>query len=349
MSSSQCWLGIIAVMLSVTGLPVAAQNAGEGPDLPQSVVTTKVPLSSTQKEVVDNYVDYWTQALIREQETRVPAAAMELYRPLKDANASAIFSGDYAAAVSLALEQAVAPDQQVVTRMNAMIILRTIAAPRVEVCLSAGLSDENPGVRYLAAMALGAIGDRSELTDEQHQALFAALKVALRSEEDQLVAGQMLVGMLGLLELPAARVELADGLNRRVEVRAENPNLAVDADLKALTELFRHLLRSDQKMPDELARAAFRIISASATALDEQADLGVNRGMVKQYRELILLADNVLREVVAAEGKPERAALENALLNGRYEVVVLQVGVWRELLVRPPHQLDRMQLEVRFP
>jgi hypothetical protein len=342
MSFRRCLLGIIVAALAVTSQTVVGQDAdSHGPVLPREIIAAPDVLPHAKRQQIDQFVDYWTKELVSaELEEAVPAARVMLEAPVKDPSATKIFKSAYATAVIRKLADAVATDR-LMTRLNTMILLRSVAAPLIEKRIRAGLEDENPAVRYLAAMAANAAGGRNEneVADGQKQDILKALTEAFNSEGDPIVAGQMLDGMLGLVDLSEARLELLSSIDARVAIHARNPNLPIDSDARVLKELFRYLLRHDPNISKDLARAltltGYRLMALSAGVLEGQR---ADEGMDKQYEDIVLLADDLLRWVLvkklkvtgpAAELLPNEKAVEKDILDKNYKTVLERVEQWR--------------------
>ena len=365
MRSSRCLWSVMIAVLGMAGPPVIGQDSDGGTTLSKATMTSTVVLTNVQQGEIDRYVSHWAGVLIDEADALVPLARVELTAPFRTPGATDIFLGSYGVSVSRKLAGAVSSEQRIVTRLNAMIVLRLVAAAEVEDRISSGLQDANPAVRYLAGKAAGALGSRRELGVEQKQAILGALARAFRNEADPLVSGQLLLGLLGLRELPRAQQELLKGLDKRITDHAvaftqldadgnRYPSPAVDADFKALNALYKYTLQTVQGLSLErarpLVRVAFRLFSLSATVLnDPRAD----EGMDKQYVKLVGLGDTILRDMLkqlgVTEGLPSEKELSTAVLNKRYDVFLDHVEQWRILLIGLPLELSAEELEVRFP
>ena len=213
MSLSRSLRGIfLVVVLCIAGLPAMAQDVDDDTKLSKAVVTSTVVLTTTQQQEIDEYVTYSAGKLIDGADYEVPAARARLHQPFNDPSATDIFKGRYSISICRRLAGAVSEQQRVVTRLNAMILLRSVGAKGVEDLIRPGLSDGNPSVRYLASKAAAGDGKRPELELGQKKALLGALTRAFRNETDPLVAGQVLLGYVGLLDLPDAQQALLEGL-----------------------------------------------------------------------------------------------------------------------------------------
>jgi len=348
---------VILVALGTVSGPLAAQDSddSEARSLDRSTIQSNSVLTKTQRKELDDYVTYWVEQL-KGAVDRVPAARDKIEQPFNNPGATKIFISAYSAAVIRKLAGAVnAQRHPVATRLNAMLIVQNIAAPDVENLIRLGLDDPSPSVVYLTAKAVGQIGKRDELSPTQKTEILGMVGGSLRQERHPLVAGQLLLSMLGLVKMDEAQEAVLDALDYRVTDHAKDPNIPMDADWRALRDLFRHLLRTTGELrpsqAKEWARVTYRLYSLSVTVLDgELAD----EGMDKQYRSVIKLCDTILRWLLAEQGIneatfPGKDKLKQAILNERYDVLAVQADKWRQLLKGKPLSIPAGRLEVRFP
>lgn len=358
MSPGRCLLGAILVALGIMGGPLAAQDSdvNQGPSLGRGLVHSSAGLTDLQRQEIDDYVTYWVEQL-GGADDQVPAARVRIERPFNEPGATKIFILAYSAAVTRKLAGAIDPQRQpVVTRLNAMLIVRNIAAPDVEDLIRLGLDDPSPSVVYLTAKAVGEIGKRDELSLAQKREILRAVEGSLPQERDPLVAGQLLLSMLGLVEMEDSRLALFQALDYRVTDHAKDPNIPIDADWNALRDLYRdQLRRTTEKLPldqaEQWARVTYKLYRLSVTVLHHGL---ADEGMDKQYRSMIKLCDNILRWLLDEQGVDEAqmsdtAKFKQALLNERYDMLAAQADKWKQLLTAPPLSIGAVRLEVRFP
>ena len=360
MSSSPRLLGVVAVAICIVCGPVAAQDtdASREPVLSRTVMQSSTILSDLQRQDVDQYVEYWVGELIKGADDRVPHARAKIDEPFRAPGATKMFLSAYSVSVSGKLGGAIAPPdrRRVVTRLNAMLTVRNVTDARVGDLIRMGLDDPNSAVRYLAAKAVGVVGQSEEVSEAQKTAILLSATRTLRSERDQLVVGQLLLGLLGLADMREARVELLEAINRRVDEHANQPNMALDGDTRALRELFRGIVQRNATPEDLpaaeatlLAQVAFRLMDVSATVLDEQR---AEEGMDRQYRKLYELCDTILRWLAggqeASGSIPAKDTVRAALLNKRHDQLAEFAARWRQLLTAPPFDIDARRLQVQF-
>ena len=360
MSPRRSLSGVILVALCIMVSPLAAQDSDvdEVPSLGRSLVQSNAVLTEAEREEIDDYVEYWVDQLKGAADQEVPAARVRIEQPFNDPTASKIFISSYSVTVARRLSGAIGdPDsQRVSTRINAMLIVQKIAAPGVEKLIRLGLDDKSPSVVYLTAKAVGKIGQRPELSLAQKELILRAVEDSLRQERDPLVAGQLLLSMLGLVEMEDARRALLEALDYRVTDHAKNPNIPIDADWSALGGLFLYQLRhTTQKLPlaqaQQWARATYRLYRLSVTVLHHGL---ADEGMDKQYRSMIRRCDNILRWLMDEQGVnkttfPDKDKFEQARLTDRYDTLATQADQWQRLLTTRPLSIASGRLEVRFP
>lgn len=354
-------LGVWALALCLGGLPALGQPA-DGPRLSAEIMQTTTVISAEQQQAIDQFQEYWVDRLAAGRDYEIAEARNRLVEPFNFAGATRVFIPAYSGALSRRLLPLLRSND-VAVRVNTMIVAQHLTDNALVDVVQQGLKDPNPAVRYRAAKAVGEIGARDDrdkrLAPATKEALLTALIQASRAESQMPVANQMLVGLIGLIEIDAARKELSELLSQRVALHAQDPNLPVKPDLDGLRALYRYLAQrlaaagvSAREREDDLRTLtllAGRMLILAATILDEQR---ADPGMESQYRRMVEDTDNLLRWTVRDQLTPELEIprpIQQEIRNRDWKVIRLRAEEWRALLRGAPLNFEDARLAVSFP
>ncbi len=343
------FMSMVAVLLTQ---PALGQNR-----IPYDIVTTESALTADQRERIEAYVDLRLAWLLKGQSDQVTQAREELIEPFGLVGASRIFTLAYSAAVSKRLINVIHSNDLLV-RINTMIVAASLIDPGVVRLIEIGLTDDNPAMRYCAAKAVGDAdtvdvpGTRRELSRDNQQQLLAAMKKAAEAESSQQVLHRLLLGIVSL-EVPEAAVYLMEQFNQRVAQYTTDPSLPVAPMTQVLRMMYINLIQASARgkelskdVIDSVTRVAFRYQVASAAILN----IGAPTAEIKRaHIEMIGLTDSILNwvaQTVLDEGSPRPGSVKNELAIENWPGVMLETEDWRQLLLDPPFGFTAEELLV---
>jgi len=352
------WCVMAIALVLATGPLYAQDNA---PTIPIGVANASSALNDSQKSSIDQYINYWIAELTKGDNLEISAARGELIRPFGMAGASDIFLTAYSSSMAQKLIGALqSPNMQV--RLNTMIVVGNLTEQTVVEMIRIGLSDKSPSVRYRAAKAAADVGaadekraaNQKKLNMNQRKALFEVLAAALRVERDHYVIEQLLLALLGLMEMDEARGLLVTTLNERVQAHAAIPNLSLKPEIDAATKLMRRVVgQKDEASVRQLLPLAARWYSLCQGILKSGR---ANAAADMQYRDLLKICEKILRYCVgqlAPELLPraprEEVDVAELLKGNQLDMLALRDGEWRTLLEQSPIGLNGNQLRVTIP
>lgn len=354
MSDRWCRWDVMAITLLLAAAPLFAQDSE--PRIPSDISNSSTVLNDSQKGVIDSYVKYWIGILNSGGDDEVTTARNKLIEPFGLVGATDIFLTAYSASITRQIGPTLRSDR-VLVRLNAMICVGFLGEQSVVEMIRAGLADKVSAVRYRSARAAGEVlvaedkrpGNQKKFDAKQRQVLFEVLRDSLRAEQDQFVVEQLLMALLGLLDLPDARDLLIKKLDERVAIQAANPNLALKPVLEGLKKLaLRGYELKDPAAAKQLLPLVARWFSLSATALrGQKADQAAD----SQFRTLVFYCDTVMRwcvKLLAPELTAQLPAEDvgDLVKNRNWEMLSLRDAEWRVLLTKPPLSIDANLLKV---
>lgn len=322
--------------------------------IPYDVVTATVALSPSQLAHIEQYLEDKVARLVEGDPEEVVRARRQLIEPLSWAGGTEIFNLAYSSAAAYRLNQAVKSDQLLV-RLNAMIVVHALDDPGVLGLVVKGLADPNPAVRYWAGKSVSqSITDR--LASDQQRYLLEALTKVMLTEKSERVLQRLLVAVVSL-NIPEAATKLLDGLNNRVSLHAVNPNLPMGAALEGLRTLFIKMVEATANGQDiatesirQIAMVAYRYLDLSAALLD--LDLP-NKENQSNYRDMIKLNDAILRWTVRQmppEGGPGiPPTIQSELAAENWPFIRLRAEEWKRVLIQSPFSFGPVDLMVTIP
>jgi hypothetical protein len=347
--------GLVSVMtiaLLLAG-PAIVRAQDDEPRISQPVISATTVLNDEQQQQIKTYVAYWADLFESGNEQEVPVGRTRLIEPFNSAGATDIFITAYSAAVAMKLKPLIDHSNPLV-RVNGMLVLRYVSDRGVVDLLRTGLADDNPGVRYLAAQAAGAVGANRRVAGEQRQRVFDTIQTSLASEPDQRVVEQLLLAMLGVANDTDARKTLIGHINRRLDVHASFPQLSVKAVYEVQAKLYRRLISAGGQLDREAVRTmlpvAARSLLLATTVLDRQlGEPSVNT----QYKNVITITDTILRWGVG-ELAPELASkapakLDESVQRRDWKAVMVRAEEWKHLLTQAPLNYSADQIQINVP
>ena len=309
-------------------------------------IITADNLTGQQRNNIDSYVARHGGDLIAGEPAQLATARRALLAPWGVDDATAAFRQHYRAALAEQIDAALASDE-VLVRLNGMILAARVELELDEPRLLELLADDSPAVRYWAAAAVRQLAASGRLGSTRQQALVAHLRPRIDAEADAAVLEQLLVALAALSPEHAAE-PLLEALNARVAGHVEAPGRSVAPAHSAMQRLHRRLTEADNAPVAarvQLSRTALRYMDALAGALAEH-ELDASRQ--RQYARGVALTDHILRTMhsgLGGGGNPP-GALTQAIEAGDWEAVRSAVGRWRTLLQQGPYNLDEADLAV---
>lgn len=348
---------VMIVLLGAMPVSALAQN-----NIPTNLVSATNPYSAADQAQIDRFLDTMIQRMASQDDASLGEARRLLvgqFTRVQDGQGR-IFLQYISNGLSRRLKQLTAPGQRMIVRLNAMIVVESVAQHQASAAVidlvSHGLSDASPAVRYWAGKAVANLASNanSNMGVQQQATLLNSLKAALGQEQSNAVYQQLLSCLVKLNLMPGATSLLLDELQSRASVHARDPQLAITPILESLTELFQSIIRqqaSNESVPTEQVRritqVAYRYLLTAATNL---ADDRIDRDDAKSYRDMVTYTDTILRwttEQLGVDGADVPAKFDRAVDNGQWSEVRLRTTEWQKLLL-DKLGFDEADLAVQF-
>lgn len=357
------WLAV-AILCSVLGVRAHAQSQSggqQGPQLDPQLLNQQQPLTSTEKQQITSYVDFYLDELQNGSPQQVSVARSRLLDPLRRPQVPQGFMQGYTEVYVQRVLNRLAEGRDAM-RLNVMIVAPRLAVQEALQLIQQGLTDENPGVRYWAAKALATIAqrptDQNGLSSEQQLAALDLLRNSIGNESSNAVLTQLLQAM-SKLEVREAFDALLDALIRRLAFHTNSAGEPMMPEQEALRNLFQTLVRLEaqgQNVQDpvrQIARAAllYMTIAARQAEQAEQAGQPLSPPQIADREAMIRLADQILRWAMplptmlgpAAQGQMPQP-ITNALTRREWNFILTQANEWRRLLRDASVPQDQLQL-----
>jgi hypothetical protein len=252
-SALRLWVLFAAMTCMFLDAPAFAQQ----PPFPITA-TTAESLSPEQRKQIEDYAKYFSRLLTASTTPQSLVEARErLMLPMRGNGLSPAFRDFYAQTV-LAEVRPLAQSQDLVIKMNGLIIASDMPASGVADMAIDTLKDPSAAVRYWAAKAIArasasASAEGSLFSPEQQKKLLATLQEAMPAERSDLVLEQMYQALAGL-SIPEAQDVLIKILKVRVGVAAAGINNGIVADQNGFSKLMERLLIEEARGQDVTAR-----------------------------------------------------------------------------------------------
>jgi len=348
-------LSATLVVLVMSG-SLWAQSA---PSIPSGLLTAN-SLTAPDIRTLTDYVRYWIDRLVSEDDAQVVNARKMLVAPFLKGNAA--FNAVYSSQLSPELTNG-AGSKRVIVRINSMIIACKLVDNAATNVIKAGLKDANPAVRYWAGKAVVEhIAHRPSIPDPEQTDLLASLTEAMarnaadEREASSEVVEQLLVAMGGLT-IDKATIGLLDSLRSRTVTLAAHPTAPVAADIRGMLNLYKRLLDSTtrgQPIPKDalplMARVACRYMALMAEILD---DKHVPQDKRSDQHQMLEKAEIVLRWSTTQMAQDMNAKLtklpdkiEPLMASQNYKSIRLIAEEWRGVLASPPFNFSSSDLAI---
>ncbi|MFG0248645.1 MAG: HEAT repeat domain-containing protein [Phycisphaeraceae bacterium JB051] len=339
---------IIVLTVVFTGINANAQQL----KLDSALISTTQTLDGAQQLKLDEYANFWIQKMLTSQDPEVSAARDQLVSPLRHPSATEVFKAAYSATLIGKIPEKLIQSQRMIVRFNAMLCLADLSDKSAIPIVQAGLADNNPAIRYLAAQAAGKLG--AKLDNTSQVMVLTLLQNVFFNEPDQVVIEQIL-GSMSQLTIPQARSTMLFALNEHVNVHHGNPTITLKADYDAMRILFKNIVTEQaggQEIPlqvsKQFARAAFRFMLHCSRALDQGR---VHQSLQNQYTSMIQLSENILRWIsTRAMQVPENSLPQNDMApnirTGAWTTLHLRSQEWGAMLQGAPFNISQRDLAV---
>jgi hypothetical protein len=335
-------------MLVLVGFEAALQAQEK---LPPELIAANAALDGAQQRKLDDYANYWIQNMLSSTDAQVSDARDKLVSPMRHPSAGSVFKSAYSATLIRLLPQLLANNRMLV-RFNAMLCVSSLEDKSAIDMIQAGLADNNPAIRYLAAQAAGKMGKKLDPSDQMR--ILTLLQASFIQEPDQVVVEQLLNGM-SQLTVPQARLAMLEALNMHVDVHDSNTNITLKSDSDAMQSLLRDLVTEQTngvKIPFQVTKqyavAACRFMVHCATALEQNL---VHPTMVAQYTKMIEDCEKTLRWICTRPMGMEDKNLPQDDMRPNMQAkqwlaVRLRAEEWRKTLQDPPFNTSQRDLAV---
>ncbi len=344
---------MVQTLLSAFWLVALAAPAAAQPQIPNSIREgTSSPRGAEQ--VIEEYIDYWLQALADPQDTSVRKAREALTEPLRSPG-SEIFKSAYSGRLSSRLGPALASDD-VVVRLNAVMAVGHLVDPGAIELIETALADTRLGssaIHLHAARSAARLAESGRLGPKESTALVEGLQAAYDVERAQ-PAVEEIMRALGALGTEESGAVLLDIINARSALHAANPRLPIRAEIEGMTRLARAMTRQvlegrlerEDPRVRRMGQVGHRYFCHCATWL---RDADSDNPFRADHARMAKLSDEVLRLVMEVLDKDARLPekVEPEIDKGRWEEVVLRCREWETVLLR--HGFNAKELAIPAP
>lgn len=345
------WVGVCVIVASLAGGGVSAQF------LSADIIAAERIDDAMRQEMLD-LVSPAMKKLVSGEPEAVSDARGTLLNPLRDASATGVFKQAFSELIAPRIEAA-ATHENLLVRLNAMILLAQMTDEPSKALVIAGLEDESLAVQRKAMEALRsrvqqyllmpANNDRARIGIESAVERISAMLDARPAPHPIVVTPAMMVFLD--INTPESHARLVEHLNQRVAVHAANPGQRFDGELIAIERLAR-VVTGSRPFPKALAaalnRAALRYgrlaIAQLSTGKLETRDAAEAADMLGQCLQ-------ALGAVTAAAGinpPPGQAQVRTWLQEEDWQAIrTLIQDAWPPILSAEPFNLTEQDLAVQ--
>ena len=324
----------------VPTLPTAAA----APEMPRparlspQLMLNQAPLSSEQIGQIDAYVGGWAKILCQStNQHEVAEARRQMLEPLRFPQLAPGVREALVKSMSSAIAGC-ANAEQPISRLNALIIGAELANASVFDLSAAGLTDNDPAIRYWAAKAAADVAEKTQnaFNEAQQKQLLASLKQAMSGESSDMILEQM-ARAIATLNIPEAQQALLDIVGERVAVFLAEPNQALRVDVKVLGDMQRRLALLDANGQNieaplrQLLTVTGKYAHAVAKMLQENR---IGEEVRPHAIEMMNIADGVFAfgrdrlDATVPAGPPLATEATAGVQNGKFDLLLLNVWRW---------------------
>jgi hypothetical protein len=269
MSNRRCPVLLAAGLLL---LSLAAADARGQDRLDASFYTNDSSWSPQQRQTAAAFVSNQVQAMRSGEEGDIAEAKTRLITELTITGANPRFVRQLSDVVVEQLRPLTSSDQLLV-RINAMIVAGNVQTPEAMELVLTGLADDNAGVRYLASKAMENLLAGDLLNDPQRERVMDRLQQLAAGEDEVFVVQPLFEALLRAGDL----AQVIEALNQRVAWHAQNPTATLAPERATLQTAFSTLFTASAanrpaEQVRELARASARYLLMVARQLEENPD-----------------------------------------------------------------------------
>ena len=320
-------------------------------NIPSDTITAE-SISPDQLRTIQQMIEENVSALESGDFKAIKDARKRLVDPLRFPGKTPAFDKAYQTGICERMSDTVVAED-VVVRMNAMIVVSYLTQPIAIPRVLPGLTDDSPGVRYWASRGAYSVAAEEQLDQQLQQQLLDTLEEAIGREEDEKVLGGLLKATVAL-EIPQAKRALIEALDERVEIHVNHPESLYDAERVAMNRLLHELIGEqeagrpiDADTVRKFASAAYRYSLVAAQQLQNDASLPPN--VVNDHGQLILLGENILKFCIKALNVAARQpqSWEHAVRIKQWAFVLVELENWKRILTTPQFGLKDADLEIQ--
>lgn len=341
-----CWL-LTALCVAVCGLWGQAVSAQDS--ISQTILQAQAELSPQEQANVNAFLD----AQLARMQSNGPSEVAQGRARIAEQftiSLSENFLNYYRQELGRRAATLIKPDLPLMTRLNVAVLSAKLTGDGLLSVLQTGASDQSPAVRYWIAKAVGAAAKDGAFDSQQQQIVLNVLAQRLKDEDSSLVLEQIMVA-IAEINLPQAIQTVLEGLDSRVALHVNNPDLRYKPVLNGMQQLWSKLIalrtnnQNVNKEQHELARIAFRYYALIADQLAAMQNDGENDETLTQDKAQMALIcsrvmDDVVKEMAPNVARPLPVDTSNAA-----ELKVSR-DRWRDILKAPPFNFTDDQLKV---
>ena len=336
----------VAVCLLLT---LAAGSAWAAPPLPQRIIAAENP-DGEMREQMEEHSNRAMDGLLSADPEQIAEARDDVVRTLENDAATAGFLEAYSAMLTARLGEAI-DHEELLVRVNAMIMLRGMVDQGSRAMLTRGRADENPGVQRLAMQALHQRvlwwqeqgGNAQDINNAVNEVI--ALLNQRPAPHSIVVAPALRL----LYDVPGARDALIQQIIERAALHTDDPNLsyAGERDIIARLAYDMSLNFSGAEAPG-IIRAAFLYSQLITNQL--QAD-AINNNARDDAIEMLRQSAQALGQICAGARKrppaDQTVAVSEWIPSAQWDDLEnLLMESWVPILRTAPFGLDDQELGV---
>ncbi|MEM7626587.1 MAG: HEAT repeat domain-containing protein [Planctomycetota bacterium] len=311
--------------------------------LPPSFPANPSTWNSDEREQAGLFVDAQVNRLLTGEESAISKGRSSLVEALT-------FPGgadQYISQLSEVIADRLGPlmeTQDLMIRVNAIIVCTYLKHPDALAPIEAGLKDPNAGVRYNAANAMANLLADGQLSNNERNAALQTLENLAADEQDTFV----MQPMLDALDQTRDDVLVLRVLNDRVAWHVGKPAESYEAERETLQKVYIRITTNpspDPSLINELARVSVRYMRLASQQL---ADGAVAADRNRSHIDIVDLAATALRAAHTERAAPGRPPENPGRLGaqGNWAGVAGIAGEWVEVLKAPPFGFADADLSV---
>lgn len=331
---------VLSLVLTAALVPNVSAQDRLGPAFPANPSVW----TSDERSQARAFVQTQINSILTEEESAISDGRTALVEALKFPGATELYISQLSELVAASMGPLM-DSQNLMVRMNAMIICTYLNHSSVSVPIEQGLKDENAGVRYPAANAMASLLTGDSLVGNERDEVLILLEELAVKEQDPFVVKPLLDALVQTED----NALVLRVLDQRVALHAAQPTVNYDAESNTLQVIYTRIYTETTPSIDvvkELAKVSSRYMKLSAQQL-LNGEISAERN--RSHKNIINVAATALRatrEGLAAPGRAPEAP-GRPLEQDNWARVASIADEWIEVLKLPPYGFSEAALSVK--